>query len=169
MCPDAQTAIAFTRASRNIYILRPKILTTDLSKLVWTLEKLTKHERFLESFLECCKGSPLQHTEFRIVVSKVAHRVSIMKIFPHAEVDLALRAQIDALREQLLAMQPDMPPAFFVVAGMVLGMASLNEYLGRFDVRDVQNDHRVHVRQEPIADIPFISAQDESDEDLYGA
>lgn len=87
-CADGQTAIAYTRSCRCLYALRPKILTTDLEKLSWTLQKLLScaDKFFLTSFLSHCVSSPFLKASFMLFASDEDSKKQVEAVFPNVRV-----------------------------------------------------------------------------------
>lgn len=87
MCPDGSTAIAYTRSCKLLYAMRPKILTTNLPKLQWTLEKLVQvgNQRYLDSFLGHCTTSPLCQASFTVNAPLSMQAMVVTKKMPNVK------------------------------------------------------------------------------------
>lgn len=84
-CSDGPTAIAYTRSCRCLYALRPRILTTDLQKLSWTLQKLlsSASKVFLKPFLEYCQSSPFRQASFMLFADDEDSKKQVEAVFPN--------------------------------------------------------------------------------------
>lgn len=87
-CPDGPTAVAYTRSCKSLYALRPKILTTEIKKLSWTLQQLlsSTNRIFLKSFLEYCESSPHRHASFFLLAFDEDSKKQVEAVFPKADV-----------------------------------------------------------------------------------
>jgi hypothetical protein len=93
MCADVPDVIAYTRTCKCLYALRPKILTTDVSKVQGVLERLLRNPWYLAAFLEVCKHAPkdvrLASFKLQPSYSNQLHNSSlILAVLPNVKVNL---------------------------------------------------------------------------------
>lgn len=151
-CSDAKTAIAYTRSCRSLYVLRPKILTTDPRKLSWTLQILATsiNKMYLASFLEYCKTSPVRHASFHIFVQDLDIQNQIVAVLPNAQVHLLAPPLINEFPVQVvMAPPPPRPPHVMLPHELI----DPQIYLQGNPIRELLENQR---RAEPFRIIDYI-------------